>query len=277
VVQATKTYADTEKAGFVVYRLEITNMSDTLIPGLAVGLFFDWDVGDYTTNTGGMDTAYKVFYMYDSPDPAFRFGVMGLPSTSPVQGYQLLDNNVYVYPTNDLVDDSVWSIMTSGNFSTTGAGAPDDHSMLLTLSYGDLDSGATRVEEFALFGYDTTLVTTDSLARLIDATVTSVRNIRAETGNLPESYQLEQNFPNPFNANTLIRFSVPRESHVRLDVFDILGRRVKTLVDERLTAGYKQVTWDGRNEHGDQVASGVYFYRIKSDESQKTRKMVLLK
>jgi hypothetical protein len=277
VAQTTKTFVDPEKAGFVLYRLDITNIADSMIPNFGVGVYFDWDVGNYLTNDGAMDTAYKVFYQFDDPAPELRFGVMSIPFNSPVQGFELLDNNVYVYPSSDLVDDSAWAIMSRGVFDAVGAGAPDDHSMLVTFSLADLDSGATRTEEFALFGYDSTLVTTDSLANLINGTATKVRERNNQTAQLPKSFELNQNFPNPFNANTQIRFAVPKASHVRLEVFDILGRKVKTLVNENLTAGYKQVIWDGTNESGDDVASGVYFYRIKSVDFATTKKMVLLK
>ncbi|OGC77685.1 MAG: hypothetical protein A2Z27_00980 [candidate division Zixibacteria bacterium RBG_16_50_21] len=277
VAQTTKTFIDPEKAGFVLYRLDITNIADSLIPNFAVGIYSDWDVGNSATNQGDMDTVYKVFYEFDVANPNLRFGFMSIPFNTGVKGYELLDNNVYVYPTSDLVNDSVWAIMNRGTFSTTGAGAPDDHCMLLTFSLADLDSGATRTEEFALFGYDSTLVTTDSLANLINGTATAVRERNSQTAQLPKSFELNQNFPNPFNANTQIRFAVPKASHVRLDVFDILGRKVKTLVNENLTAGYKQVIWDGTNQNGDEVASGVYFYRIKSVDFATTKKMVLLK
>jgi outer membrane protein assembly factor BamB len=277
VVQSTKMYQDTNKAGFVLYRLEITNTSDSLIPNFAVGAFFDWDVGASANNLGGMDTAYKVFYEYDATNPELRFGIMSVPFNSGLKGYELLDNNVYVYPAADLVDDSAWAIMSRGDFNSTGAGSPDDHSMLITFSLANLDSGATRVEEFALFGYDSTLITTDSLAKLINATATYVRERGKEIASLPQAFELGQNFPNPFNANTQIRFSVPKASHVKLEVYDILGRKVKTLADENMTAGFKQVVWDGKNESGDKVASGIYFYRIKAADYLTTKKMVLLK
>jgi hypothetical protein len=282
VVQTTRSYNDAERAGFMIYRLDITNVTDTLIPNLAVGIFLDLDVGvggalDYTQNLGGMDTTYKIFYVYYTPAPEFRCGIMRLPFTKPVHGFNVLDNNVYVYPNSDVVDDSVWNIMSAGGFSTTGAGAPDDHSFLLTFSYADLDSGETRVEEFAFFGYDTTLVTTDSLANLINGMSTGVRPIANPPAALPKSYELGQNFPNPFNATTQIRFNVPAASQVSLDVYDILGRKVRTLVNDYLTAGVKQILWDGRNQSGDQVASGVYFYRMTAGDYNQIKKMVLLK
>jgi hypothetical protein len=98
-----------------------------------------------------------------------------------------------------------------------------------------------------------------------------------ETGAVPESYMLEQNYPNPFNAGTVIRFAQPVDGDVRIDVYNILGRKVKTLVNEFRSAGTHQADWDGRSDDGVEVATGVYFYRITTDKFSSTRKMVLLK
>lgn len=98
-----------------------------------------------------------------------------------------------------------------------------------------------------------------------------------ETGIIPQSYSLEQNYPNPFNANTVIRFQQPVDGNVRIDVYNILGHRVRTLVDEFRSAGTHQADWDGRSENGVEVATGVYFYRITAEQFTSTRKMVLLK
>jgi hypothetical protein len=88
---------------------------------------------------------------------------------------------------------------------------------------------------------------------------------------------LKQNSPNPFNAQTTITFSLPTDSKVSLTVYNIRSQKVKTLVDEFQSAGEKQVIWDGSNESGDKVASGVYFYRIQTDEVTEVRRMVFLK
>ena len=95
--------------------------------------------------------------------------------------------------------------------------------------------------------------------------------------NLPQNFHLSQNYPNPFNASTQIRYTLSQDAHVRLEIFNVLGQRVKVLVDEFQTAGYRQILWDGRNERGDQVSSGVYLYRIDAGDYNEVRKMSLLK
>jgi hypothetical protein len=94
---------------------------------------------------------------------------------------------------------------------------------------------------------------------------------------IPDDYFLAQNYPNPFNSTTCIRYGLPDESQVKITIFDLTGRRVKTLVNEAMKAGYYTMVWDGRNETGIPVASGLYFYRINADNFTKVRKMTLVK
>ncbi|MCK4856596.1 MAG: T9SS type A sorting domain-containing protein, partial [candidate division Zixibacteria bacterium] len=85
------------------------------------------------------------------------------------------------------------------------------------------------------------------------------------------------NYPNPFNPSTVIEFALPRTRQVELSVFNLLGQRVTTLVDEELSPGAYRVTWDGRDLYGNEAASGVYFYRLRTEDWVETRKMTLLK
>ena len=88
---------------------------------------------------------------------------------------------------------------------------------------------------------------------------------------------LRQNHPNPFNPTTMIEFVLPRYGHVALRIFDVRGRRVRTLLDTRLGADTHAVLWDGRNDNGDQVRSGVYFYQLRfTGGFNQTRKMMLI-
>jgi len=94
---------------------------------------------------------------------------------------------------------------------------------------------------------------------------------------VPASFSLNQNYPNPFNPETKIEYFLPKETQVRIDIFNIIGQRVKTLVNQRETAGHKKVIWDGKNERGEAVSSGIYFYRLEADNFTQTRKMILMK
>ncbi len=93
----------------------------------------------------------------------------------------------------------------------------------------------------------------------------------------PEALELAQNHPNPFNPRTTIDFALPHDAAVRLEVFDLKGRRVRSLLSERLPAGWHRVEWDGRDDRGRTLASGQYFYRLRTPVGTITRKMSLLK
>lgn len=94
---------------------------------------------------------------------------------------------------------------------------------------------------------------------------------------MPEAFTLEQNYPNPFNPATTIRFQLAEPTAVVLEVFDVAGRRVATLVDEALSAGTYGVEWDGRDDAGRAVAGGLYLYRIRAGHLTETKAMMLMK
>jgi len=107
-------------------------------------------------------------------------------------------------------------------------------------------------------------------------TSTDVEDITPD-GLLPSAYALSQNYPNPFNPTTQVEFSLPTASQVELVVYNVLGRKVRELVNQKLPAGTHRVEFDGRAESGNPVASGVYFYRIKAEDFVQSRKMILIK
>lgn len=98
---------------------------------------------------------------------------------------------------------------------------------------------------------------------------------------IPQEFALLQNYPNPFNPTTTIEYHLPLDSQVKIEIYNILGQRVKILVDQREKAGKYQIAWDGRNESGNRAASGLYVYRIQATSGGKTfikaRKMIVLK
>ncbi len=114
-----------------------------------------------------------------------------------------------------------------------------------------------------------------SLNGLLRPAPTAVQDLGGSVA--PSRFVLHQNHPNPFNSRTAIRYDLPRSTRVALKVHDLLGQEVRTLVEETQTAGYKSVTWDGKNRLGHPVSSGVYVYRLETSDVSRTRKLLLMK
>ena len=108
-----------------------------------------------------------------------------------------------------------------------------------------------------------------------DACATDVDDDR--NFSLPDKFKLSQNYPNPFNAGTLIRYALPKSSHVKISVFNILGQEVKELINQEQPAGYYQLIWEGDNNSGVLTSSGVYFYKMDTIEGVFKKKMIMLK
>ena len=105
-------------------------------------------------------------------------------------------------------------------------------------------------------------------------TVTAVEESRE---GVPATCELDQNYPNPFNAGTVIRFSIPVGARASVTIHNLLGQGIRKLLDERLDAGVHSARWDGRNDAGQRMSSGVYLYRLQTAQSTMSRKLVLVK
>ena len=93
----------------------------------------------------------------------------------------------------------------------------------------------------------------------------------------PEEFSLHQNYPNPFNPVTTLRYDIPENSHVTITIYDMLGREVKTLINQTQDAGYRSIIWNATNDYDKPVSAGIYLYQIQAGEYIRTKKMVLLK
>ncbi len=93
----------------------------------------------------------------------------------------------------------------------------------------------------------------------------------------PGSFALLNNYPNPFNPNTTILYALPKETDVKLEVYNLLGQKVRVLVNKHQDAGYQTVVWDGRNDKGESVPTGIYFYRLQAESYVNSKKMILMK
>ena len=99
----------------------------------------------------------------------------------------------------------------------------------------------------------------------------------AAESNIPEKFRLNQNYPNPFNPTTQIRYDLPKENIVSIAIFDVMGRKIRSLMNMNKTAGYHTIRWDARNDMGESVSAGMYIYTIEAGGFRATKKMVLLK
>jgi hypothetical protein len=105
----------------------------------------------------------------------------------------------------------------------------------------------------------------------------TIKKLDSEKEYIPDEYVLFQNYPNPFNPLTTIRYLIPEQGHVRLIIYDILGRRIRTLIDQNQGPGIKSVNWDGRNNQNIVVSNGVYVYILETPGFKTAKKMVLVK
>lgn len=113
-----------------------------------------------------------------------------------------------------------------------------------------------------------------ALEYIRNPTIVGIRNNKLP---LTNTFHLYQNYPNPFNPTTTIQYYLPKRSEVSLKIYDLWGREIKTLVQQTQTPGLKSVVWEGQNNYGENVNSGIYFYRIKTGFFSNTKKLLLLK
>ncbi len=111
-------------------------------------------------------------------------------------------------------------------------------------------------------------------APALDSTTTTGPSV---ANTIPREFSLRQNYPNPFNPNTRIELALPQACQVTLEIFNVLGQKVRTLVNGQMSAGNHSVEWNSTDDRGRQVSSGIYLYRLTAGDYLETRKMVLLK
>lgn len=101
--------------------------------------------------------------------------------------------------------------------------------------------------------------------------------VQGPVNELPSEFRLEQNYPNPFNPSTVIRYQLPASSRVEISIYSLHGQKVRTLLAAEKPAGFYEIDWDGRDDRGKSVATGVYFYRLLTDGFVETKKLLVLR
>ena len=127
--------------------------------------------------------------------------------------------------------------------------------------------------EFHNSGFATWQSAWPSISFSSDATLA----VNEKSDILPKEFALHDNYPNPFNPTTTIRFDLPKATDVSILIFNVLGQKIKTIDMSQINPGYHSVVWNATNDYGSQVSAGMYFYQLRTNDFIKTKKMVLLK
>jgi hypothetical protein len=262
---------DLSTVAFVQY--SVRNIDSLISKTLSVGLVADVDFSESDTGVEmiGFDVSRSLAYYYDTElssyvgtgilsGQAYSFGYLPNPFDAKV----------------GLSDTTKENVMTSGQISSPPS-KRSDYAHIMALAPQAL-SGSHSLELV------TAIIWAESEAELLQKFDAAYNKYNAPTDSeedgdviVPHAFSLSQNYPNPFNPQTTILFSIDRGQKVSLSVYNILGRKVKTLVDRSIEAGSHEVVWDGFDDSGNSVASGVYFYRLDTAGGHVTRKMMLLK
>ena len=137
---------------------------------------------------------------------------------------------------------------------------------------------SVSTQELSYGEYNANIIVEDVYQSLFDTLeVTLTLNLSLDEDLIPHEFILYNNYPNPFNPSTDIKFSLPNTERVQLIVYDLLGNLVKEMVNEKLSPGEYKYKWSGVNQSGSLVSAGMYLYRIQAGEHRATKKMVLLK
>jgi len=198
-----------------------------------------------------------------------------------------VDNNVPIsftwYPSEDIDSDDVIYTLTI-ELEFFGNTYTDEHENISDTTYDvlshslDVLLGGLNLDESTLLWYvkssdDEYNVMSDSGQFVLTRSVLGLH----DQFSIPTEFSLHQNYPNPFNPITTLRYDLPEQANVNIIIYDMLGRQVRTLINQTQDAGFKSVLWDATNDFGKPVSAGVYLYKIQAGEFVQTKKMVLLK
>jgi hypothetical protein len=179
-----------------------------------------------------------------------------------------------------LANNYVFSVVIDGSgnkwFATNGGVSKFDEINWTTYNNSNSGLADNRVYSIAIDRSGNKWIGTWGGGVAYLGTPTTVPEEQVQNG-APHSFELYQNYPNPFNFGTLIKYALPEESMVKLVVYNLLGQKVKVLVENTQSPGYYTVYWDGKDNEGNFLPSGIYFYRISTEDRSEVKKLILLK
>jgi len=268
VVQNSWAWADSPYNDFVILDYTFLNQASNDIEGLYVGQFMDYDLVDAQSNDGRTDEVRRLAYMYYDPETP----IMGIKLLYPkvAANLSLIDHAIYVY--QGTTEEMKYGFL-NGSLHQDSSNRTFDWSAVVSAGPFNLPPEGNQRVAFAVLGGRDIIdleFNADQAQALYDSLMTGITG-RRET-ELPTSYNLYPNYPNPFNPSTKITYSLPKAGEVNLTIYNILGQKVATLVDGNRRAGRRSIRWDAKG-----LSSGIYLCRLKAGDYSMTIKMILLK
>ena len=269
VEQTSVAFGTPPNDDFVLLEYNLTNEGDTPITDLYAGVFCDFDVGDSAEDLGSSDPDRNLAYIFHGVGPFFGVALL---DTAAAVNVTMINNPAYVYGESRINDQDKFDLL-SGAVSVPVARTGDDWSLLVS-TVVDLEPGESRQVAFAMLYGDNK----DDLLANTDAALAAYSPEEPVTPEVPVHFvRLEQNVPNPFNPLTDISFQIPDAGLIELAVYDLRGVKVRTLFKGLHEAGLDQVSWNGTDDAGRSLPSGIYFCRLTTGKENRTRKMTLVR
>ena len=211
------------------------------------------------------------YVFFDSP-PYLGFSVDNLSPDAPMDlslSNSTIDNEIYQVNLS-------WSDPTVEDFAYHNVYRNNTNNEEVAIVFQTIESSfEDMVYEWGNFEYWVTAV--DHNGNESGASEVAGVELSIEQEVMPEEFALNQNYPNPFNPSTQIQYALPSETRVLISIYDLTGRKVRTLVNEVQSAGHRSVMWNATNEIGRPVSAGMYIYTIQAGDFIQNRKMVLMK
>jgi len=313
ITQRSFAYDDPDNDGFLILLYNLKNTAVGPLQNAFVGLFFDWDIsaGSPDDDEVGYDPVLSIYYQFDE-ESDIRLSVVPLSGLS--HFLNPIDNTLTLYDgfsdqekfefLSGQVYQKIGQQLATGEESEASTSEQKDWSQMVSLGPISLAPQESAEVAFAIVGgqgLDEFRANVTAAQVKYGCLCTGTED-EEEESILPEQFSLGQNYPNPFNPATTIAFDlspqyqslsysqqpgvdsepqVPQKKQVlsiptSLRIYNLRGQLVKTLIDDELSPGRYEFTWDGTDDKGRKVASGVYLYRLKTPQSQTTRRMILL-
>ena len=272
-----RSYADDsfELRNGAIFHYTIVNEGNADLTGLYAGLFVDWDIANHENNSSHYNADYRMVYTQDQEGNPSHFAGLVLLNQGLGMNINALNNysdGVYLYSSEDK-----WANMTSGidedpvfnaDVSNYVGVGPVDIAYGDSVSFGVATLAASSIYELEYVAGELHAFWEENFPEELSAQDEAI---------LPIEFAMHQNYPNPFNPVTSIRYDIPSTSMVTISIYSMLGQKVKTLTSKVHQPGFYSAQWNGTNDLGTAVSSGMYICKINAGSFTSINKMILMK